>query len=193
MIAYALGKKLYLNITNRCTNKCSFCIRNQGPGVGGYHLWLDEEPTNKEVIEAIGDPSEYEEVVFCGYGEPLLRIHTVLEVAKYVKGFNVPVRIDTNGQANLAHEENIVPELKGLVDTISISLNAENSVKYDQICESEFGEEAFGALLEFTRECKKYIPNVILSVVEIPEIDIEKCKAIAEELGVQLRVRAYIK
>ncbi len=193
MIAYALGKKLYLNITNRCTNKCSFCIRNQGPGVGGYNLWLDEEPTNKEVIEAIGDPSEYEEVVFCGYGEPLLRIHTVLEVAKYVKGFNVPVRIDTNGQANLAHEENIVPELKGLVDTISISLNAENSVKYDQICESEFGEEAFGALLEFTRECKKYIPNVILSVVEIPEIDIEKCKAIAEELGVQLRVRAYIK
>ena len=154
MIAYALGNKLYLNITNRCTNKCSFCIRNQGPGVGGYYLWLDEEPTTQEVIEAIGDPSEYEEVVFCGYGEPLLRIHTVLEVAKYVKGFNVPVRIDTNGQANLAHGENIVPELEGLVDTISISLNAENSAKYDQICSSEFGEEAFEALLEFTRECK---------------------------------------
>jgi len=180
-----------LNITNRCTNKCNFCIRNKSSGIGDYNLWLDEEPSTQEIIDAVGNPSKYPEVVFCGYGEPLLRVHTVIEVAKHIKDFDVPVRINTNGQANLVHEENIVPELEGLVDTISISLNAENSVKYDEICQSEFGEDAFEGLLQFTRECKRYIPNVVLSVVDVPEIDIEKCKIIAQDLEVDLRIRTY--
>lgn len=193
MIAYELDKKLYLNITNRCTNDCSFCIRNLGPGVGGYNLWLDREPTPREVIDAIGDPTEYEEIVFCGYGEPMIRLDLILEVAGYIKKFGVPVRIDTNGHANLIHGVNVPPKLKGLIDTISISLNAENAAKYQKICRPKYGEKTFESIIEFAKECTKYVPNVILSVVEIPGIDIERCRRIAGEIGARLRVRAYVK
>lgn len=193
MIAYELGKNLYLNITNRCTNDCCFCLRNLGPGVGGYNLWLESEPTAEEVIRAIEkDPSEYDEVVFCGYGEPMTRIDVVLEVARYLKERGARVRIDTNGQANLIYGENVVPRLKGLVDTISISLNAENAEKYDRLCRSDFGIEAYDGVLEFAAECVKYIPRVILSVVDIPGIDKQKCRQIARNLGAELRVRPYL-
>ena len=193
MIAYKLGNSLYLNITNRCINRCSFCIRQYGPGVGGYNLWLEKEPTTKEIIDAIGDPTGYKEIVFCGYGEPLLRLQVVLDVARYIKQNypDVPIRINTNGQANLFYGEDITPHLKGLIDVISISLNAENAEKYKQLCNPEYGEEAYYSILEFTRKCKNYVPRVILSVVALPEINIDKCRKIAEELGVELRVRNY--
>lgn len=195
MIAYKLGNSLYLNITNRCTNRCGFCIRNNETGVGGYNLWLDKEPTTKEIIEAIGDPSSYKEVVFCGYGEPLMRLQTVLDVARYLKKTypDVPIRINTNGQANLIYGEDITPQFKGLVDVISISLNAENAEKYQELCHSDYGEEAYYSILEFARKCKNHIPRVVLSVVELPSIDVEKCRKLAEELGVEFRVRKYDK
>jgi TatD family-associated radical SAM protein len=196
MIAYELGENLYLNITNRCTNDCSFCVRNLGPGVGGHDLWLKREPLAQEVIDAVNAmgkaPSEYEEVVFCGYGEPMMRLDAVIEVARYLKDHGAKVRIDTNGQANLIYGENVVPRLKGLVDTISISLNTENAEKYDKLCRPNFGSLAYDKMLEFAAECVKYIPRVILSVVDIPGIDIDKCRDIAQGLGTELRIRTYV-
>lgn len=194
MIAYKLEDALYLNITNRCTNRCNFCIREKSPGVGGYDLWLKEEPSTKEIIQALGDPSGYREVVFCGYGEPLLRPAVVVDVAKYIKE-NFPgttIRINTNGQANLIQGEDITPKLEGLIDIVSISLNAENADKYIKICNPEYGEEAYFSLLEFARKCKNHVPKVILTVVNIPGIDIKKCRDIAIELEVEFRIREYI-
>jgi len=195
MISYVLGESLYLNITNRCTNDCEFCIRQKAPGVGGYNLWLEKEPTTKEIIEAIGDPTSYKEVVFCGYGEPMMRLQVVIDVAKYLKKTypNVPIRVNTNGQANIIYGEDITPQLAGLIDVISISLNAENAGKYNEICHPEYGEEAFYSILEFTRKCKSHIPRVIVTVVDIPGIDVAKFNKLAEELGVEFRIRTFDK
>lgn len=193
MIAYELDKSLYLNITNRCTNRCNFCIRNFTDGIGEYELWLENEPMTEEIIDAIGDPTKYEEIVFCGYGEPLLRLQIVIDVSKYIKKNypNVLIRVNTNGQANLIYKEDITPQLKGCIDIISISLNAENAQKYHEICQSEYGEEAFYSILEFTRKCKAHVPKVVLSVVDLPEIDIEKCRQLADELETELKIRNY--
>ncbi len=191
-IAYQIGNSLYLNITNRCTNKCVFCIRYKTNLFNSKHdLWLKKEPTTQEIIEAIGDPAKYKEVVFCGYGEPLIRLDTVIEVSRWLKDKGAKVRIDTNGHGNLIHKRNIVPDLKGFVDSISISLNAVNRKEYNDICRPDFGEDAFDAIIEFTKECKKYIPNVELTVVGIPKVDVKEAKKIAEGLGVSFRVRTY--
>ena len=191
-IAYQIGGSLYLNITNRCTSKCTFCIRYKTKLFNSEHqLWLKKEPTAKEIIEAIGDPAKYKEIVFCGYGEPLIRLDVVIEVSKWLKDKDAKVRIDTNGHGNLIHKRNIVPELKGLVDSISISLNAQNSKVYNEICRPGFGEKAFDAIIEFAKECKKYIPEVELTVVGIPQIDVKAAKKIADDLGVSFRVRTY--
>lgn len=191
MIAYQIGPRLYLNITNKCTNNCYFCVRNLAPGVAGYDLRLDEAPSLEEIIFAIGDPKEYSEIVFCGYGEPLIRLDTVKAVAKWIKDQGGAVRVDTNGLANLYHGRNILPELAGLVDAISISLNAENGEKYCRICRPAFGEESFPALLDFIEQAKRYIPRVRVSVVDVSEIDIEACRELARHLGAEFKVRHY--
>ena len=187
---YTLGDALYYNLTNQCTNRCEFCVRNLHPGVGGYDLWLDKEPTSQEVIDRIGDPSKYSEIVFCGYGEPMVRLDELITIARVLKEKGARIRINTNGQANLYHGKNIVPMLEGLVDVVSISLNAPTAEKYDELCRSIYGIEAFDAVLEFAGECVKIIPKVVFSVVDVlPSEDIEKCRRIAEETGVELRVR----
>ena len=190
-ITYRLGDSLYLNLTNRCTNQCKFCVTKYKDGIAGYNLRLDEEPTAKEVIAEIEAPEDYQEIVFCGYGEPLIRLEAVLEIAEWLQDFDVPVRINTNGQANLIHECNIVPELEGLIDMISISLNAKNAKKYKQLCNPEFGLDAFPAILEFIEECKKAIPEVTLSVVKYPTTSIYECRKIAKNFGVGFKVRQY--
>lgn len=192
MIAYKLSDSLYLNVTNRCTNDCCFCLRNIKPSVVGYDLWLDEEPSLEDVIQAIGDPTPYREVVFCGYGEPLTRLELVKKVCEYIKEYGVKTRIDTNGQANLIYKRNIVPELKGLVDGVSISLNAENAEKYNKICRSRFGEKAFDGVIDFARQCVKHIPEVVLTVVALPDVNVDKCREIAARLGASFRVRPLV-
>ena len=191
-IVYFLGKSMYLNITNRCPNSCNFCIRDKTDTIDNRNLWLDREPELDEIIESIGDPGRYKEVVFCGYGEPLVRLDTVIEVCKYLRRFKVPVRIDTNGLANLIHNENIVPKLESLVDYISVSLNAESAKKYDEFCHSKYGLDAFPAVLEFARLCRDYIPNVTLTIVDVPDVNLAACKKIAKSLGVNLRVRSFL-
>lgn len=190
-IAYAIRNSLYLNITNRCTNACTFCAKFKDFTVKGHHLRLDREPTAEEIIQAIGDPARYQEVVFCGYGEPLLRLDLIKEVAAWLKQKGVIVRINTDGQANLVHGRNILPELEGLVDALSVSLNASDAPTYQRWCRSRFGECGYEAVKDFLRDAKKHIPSVTASAVTLPGIDIAACRRVAEELGVEFREREY--
>jgi len=197
IITYRLEDSLYVNMTNRCSNRCEFCIRNFGDGISGSgSLWLDHEPTVGEVsADIIKNADGCREIVFCGYGEPLMRLDDVIAVIKKVKpAINKPVRINTNGQADLIHGRKTAGELAGLADTVSISLNAPDAKGYDSICHSDYGEKSFDAVIRYAADCKKYVPNVVLSVVDVmPPDDIEKCRKIAERAGVGFRVRKMIK
>ncbi len=191
-IVYPIRQSLYLNLTNRCSNRCAFCAKNASYFVKGHDLALEREPGAEELVQAVGDPRKYQEIVFCGFGEPLLRLETVKTVAAALKRKGARVRIDTDGQANLVHGRNILPELKGLVDAVSVSLNAESPEKYQRLCRSPFGEKGFFGVLDFIREAKKVIPEVVATVVEMPGIDVEACRRLAEEeLGVTFKRRAY--
>lgn len=198
-ITYALEDSLYINITNRCSSHCSFCVRKNvdGVAVGGMNLWLEQEPTVDEVMEDIQKQSvsKYKEFVFCGYGEPMMRTYDVIEICKKLKdSYTIPIRINTNGHANLICGSDITPQLCGLVDAISISLNAENKQVYQEICQSDYGEESFEALLDFADKCKQFIPKVVLSVVDVMcERDIEACRAIAQQIDVDFRIRKFVK
>jgi len=189
-IAYKIRDSLYLNITNRCTNRCGFCVKFHTSYIKGHNLRLHKEPSSDEIINAIGNPGDYKEVVFCGIGEPLMRLDTVKEVSTWIKQKGGKVRINTNGHGNLISKRNILPELRGIVDCISISLDADNDLKYEKICRPVF-KNSFQSVISFIKESKKYISEVKITVVDIPEIDLNKCKAIAEELGVELRVREF--
>lgn len=190
-ITYPIRNSLYLNITNRCTAACTFCVRYHTDFVKGHNLRLGEEPTAEAVIKEIGDPRRYAEIVFCGYGEPLLRLDAVKAVAAEVKRRGGKVRIDTNGHATLIHKRNILPELAGLVDAVSVSLNAQNAELYDKISQPKFGVNTYEAVKDFIREAKKHIPDVTVTVVSLPEVDVPACRKIADDLGVKLRVRQY--
>lgn len=189
-IAYRIRDSLYLNITNRCTNKCGFCVRFRTSYVKGHNLRLEKEPTALQLIKAIKDPKAYKEIVFCGIGEPMLRLDIIKKVAKWIKENGGQVRINSNGHGNLIHGKNILPELKGMVDRISISLDAENEEIYKVVCKPTI-ENAFEGMIEFVKEAKKVIPEVKLTVVKVPQIDVDACKALANKLGVQLRVREF--
>ena len=191
-IVYPIRNSLYLNLTNRCSNLCTFCAKKASYVVKGHDLELSREPSAEELVQAVGDPQRYQEIVFCGFGEPLLRLETVKTVAAELKKKGARVRIDTDGQANLVYGRNILPELKGFVDAVSVSLNAESPEKYQRLCRSPFGEESFHGILDFIREAKKVIPEVVATIVAMPGVDVEACRRLAEEeLGVKFKRRAY--
>ena len=190
-IAYMIRNSLYLNITNRCSNRCSFCAKFDDFTVKGHNLLLDAEPTFAEIMAAVGQPAGIDEVVFCGYGEPLIRLDLVKQVATELKSRGHHIRINTDGQANLVHGRNVLPELAGLVDSISISLNAPDARMYGQICTTPFGEAGFEAVCEFIREAQRHIPQVVASAVTVPGIDIEACRRLAVSLGAEFRVREF--
>jgi TatD DNase family protein len=187
-IAYKIRDSLYLNITNRCTNKCSFCIRYHSDFVKGHNLRLGSEPTERELRYAIGDPSAYKEIVFCGYGEPTLRLEVVKSVAAWVKEHGGKVRINTNGHGNIINRKNILPELEGIVDALSVSIDAQDEDTYNKICRPAF-DGAFTEVLNFLREAKRYIPDVRATIVEMETVDVEKCRQLCDSLGIKLRVR----
>ena len=192
-IAYELDGKLYINLTNRCSNDCSFCVRNGKESYFGNKLWLSKEPTSEEVIAAI-PPMDYDEVVFCGFGEPTFRIKEIIEVGAELKKRGYIVRLDTNGQGNLINGRDITEDLAKAVDKVNVSLNECNAEKYFDICRPVFGEDAFDELIDFAEKCKERGLYVTFSVVDvIGEEDIEKCKEIADKAGIPLRVREYIK
>lgn len=193
--SYKYGNNIYINLTNKCSNNCEFCIRiNDNFAEMDTNLWLDHEPTVQEVIDSISksDMSLANEVVFCGYGEPTYRINELVELGKYFKGLNKITRLNTNGQGNLIHNKDITPMFEGAIDIINISLNEVTAEKYQNICHSIYGETAFFELQDFAKKCKQYVPKVILSVVDvIPAQEIEEGRKIAEKLGVEYRVRAF--
>ena len=196
-ITYPVYNGIYVNMTNRCPCACTFCLRNQSPSVyGSDPLWLDREPTVKEVCDNIfeWDLSKYEEIVFCGYGEPTERLYDLLEVAKYIKSkSDIKIRINTNGLADLIWNESTAPKMKGLIDTVSISLNATNKEDYLNIVRPKFGIDSFDAMLKFTKECTKYVPSVVMTVVDVvtSKEEQEVCRKICESVGATLRVRPF--
>lgn len=197
-ITYIVGNNIYVNLTNRCTNRCTFCIRNNGDGAyGSDSLWLEHEPSAEEVLADFNkyDMDQFEEIVFCGYGEPTIRLDTLIECAKALKvKFRKPIRINTNGQANLIHGRNVAPLFQDIVDTMSISLNTADAESYEKLCLPAYGKKAFDALIAFGKECVPYVENVIFSVVRqtLTEEEITTCEEIAKEAGVKLRIRELV-
>lgn len=197
-VVYWLGENLYLNITNRCPNNCYFCLRNFRNGVGGFNLKLEKEPSVAEVVMELGNvinEKNWREIVFCGFGEPLERLDCVLEVAGWIRrhyGKIVTLRVDTNGQGFLLNRErDVVRELKMAgVDKVSVSLNAHDKETYNQVCRPSF-KNAFENVLEFIEKAKGLL-DVEVTVVRIPEIDIQAAWEIAKRFGVKFRVRDYI-
>ena len=190
---YILNNKIYINLTNRCSNDCDFCIRRDRKGMGNTTLWITEEPTAEDVIEQLpADLDDYdEEVVFCGFGEPTYNLEALDEVASYLHCVDKTTRINTNGQANLIYNGDVTDVIVTSCDVINVSLNECNAVKYQQHCKSVFGERAFDAILDFAQKCRDKSGNVIFSVVDsIGEADIAECKKLAKKAGVPLRVRA---
>ena len=190
-IAYRIRNSLYLNITNRCSNRCSFCAKFDDFTVKGHYLRLEHEPSFAEVMAAIGDHAGYDEVVFCGYGEPLLRLDLIREVARELKKDGMRIRINTDGQANLVYGRNILPELAGLVDCVSVSLNAPDAETYARLCNTPFGDGGFRGVCDFLREARKHIPQVVASAVTVPGLDVAAVRRVAEKLGVEFREREY--
>lgn len=190
---YTIGNKIYVNLTNRCSNDCEFCVRRTD-AFKEIGLWLEHEPTAEEVINSFENLDAAEEVVFCGYGEPMYRLGVMLEVAEYVKGKGKPTRVNTNGQAALILGEGVPEKLKGKLDAVNVSLNATTAKGYQELCHSEFGEKAFYAMLDFAKECKKYVPKVVFSIVDVVgEEEIARARDIAAAVGVDLRVRRYVR
>lgn len=196
-ITYPVSNGIYVNITNRCPCACTFCIRNLKDHVfESDTLWLDKEPTVQEICDSLDtwNLEEYEEIVFCGFGEPTVRLYDLLEVARYVKSkSNIKIRINTNGLADLIWNKSTASELKGIIDTVSVSLNATNKEDYLQVVRPKFGIESFDAMLKFTRECTEYVPSVIMTVVDVvtTKEEQEACRKICESVGATFRVRPY--
>lgn len=189
---YKLGNSLYINVTNRCNADCVFCRRKEDPFLRGYNLGMkkSEEPDANVYIKEIGDPKKYDEIVFCGYGEPTIRWDVVKEIAKYVKGQGGRTRLNTNGHGNFINRRDITPEMKGLIDVVSISFNSFNPRQYAEIMRVD--ELHFYEMLEFAKKCKPFVEKVVMTVVDFDEIEIEKArKVVEEEIGAEFRVRHY--
>ncbi len=198
-ITYRSNKALYVNLTNRCPCACTFCIRNNDLGVfGSDSLWLEREPTLEEVTASLDgqDLASFEEVVFCGYGEPTERLDVLLAAAEHLKqrDASLRIRVNTNGLSDLVNGKPTAALFAGKVDSLSISLNTDDPAEYLALCRPKFGEAAYPAMLKFTKEAAAVVPEVVMTVVGEPVTSLEKqarCRAIAEDLGARFRVRAY--
>jgi len=200
-LLYFLDNKPYINMTNACTNACVFCVRDQKEDVQGARLWLDKDNiTAKDVIAQIelkkDEVSKSPEIVFCGYGEPLIKINEVVEISKYLKQ-NFPeikIRINTNGHANAIHKRNVVPELAPYIDSVSISLNGENEEVYNRVSNPKI-ENAYEEVKRFIRACvEEKIHTTTTVVAGVPDypVNVERCEVIAKSLGAKFRARDFI-
>lgn len=190
VIGYTLHGNRYLNVTNRCTLRCTFCPKFNGSwDVQDYDLRLHAEPDAKALLAAAGDPSEFGEVVFCGLGEPTLRLYTVVEVGAELRRRGARVRLNTDGLANLVHGRDVAPDLEGHVDAVSISLNAQDEPTYNRYCRPPIAG-AYAAVLDFAWRVREFVPSVTLTAIDgLPGVDIPACQVIAEKLGVAFRRR----
>lgn len=190
---YQIGENLYINLTNRCSNACTFCVRNGKEEYEGHALWLrNGEPAEKQVTAEIGDPKRYKEIVFCGFGEPTYRLEELLKICEYVHKNGGKTRLNTNGHGSAIQGRDIAPLLKGALDGINISLNAPTKEEYDRVCLPRI-DSAFEELLNFARSCKREGLNCWFSVVDcIGTEQVEACLKVAGEVGIPLRVREMI-
>lgn len=199
-ITYEYGENLYVNVTNRCNFNCTFCLRHNnhtGGSIYTHNLWLTREPTREEILKSIEgwDLSRYQQLVFCGFGEPSYRMEDICWVIDRMKehGTKLFTRMDTNGTGSLIHGRDIAPEFAGRFDMVSISLNTDTAEKYEALCRpAQAG--AYEAMLDFAREVRRYVPRVMMTVVDtIPKEEIARCREICEqEVGAEFRVREYI-
>ena len=193
-IFYTIGDSLYVNLTNKCPCRCVFCVREEHETVGNNNsLWLDHDPSMEEIKADLErfNLDDYKEIVFCGFGEPMMRMDDLIETAKYIKSkADIKTRINTNGLGDLIHEKNTAECIKDCIDSVSISLNAPDKESYCRVTRPKFGEQSFEAMLKFAEECRDCGINIAFSVVdEITPEEIEKSRELAESLGVKLRVR----
>lgn len=197
-VTYAAGTAIYVNMTNRCPCACTFCLRHNKDHVfDSDSLWLEREPTVGEVCDSLDgwDLTKYREIVFCGYGEPTERLYDLLEVAKYIRSkSDIKIRINTNGLADLIWQESTAPRLAGLIDSVSVSLNATDREEYMRLVRPKFGIDSYEAMLKFTRDCTQYVPSVTMTVVDVvtTQQEQEKCREICESVGATLRIRPYV-
>ncbi|MEJ2405122.1 MAG: TatD family nuclease-associated radical SAM protein [Candidatus Thiodiazotropha sp.] len=189
-ISYQIDNNLYLSITDRCTLECAFCPKTLGDmTVKGYDLSFDHRPTAEEIIASIDDPTRYDEVVFCGYGEPTMRLNVLLEVARHVKKLGGRVRVNTDGLSNLVHKHDTLPELGECVDALSVSLNGQNREVYDRHCRPNL-PGSYEAMLDFLARAPEFIADVTATAIDgLEGVDIPACEAIAKRLGVKFRRR----
>lgn len=192
-----MPRGLYINLTNQCNCDCVFCLRQKKSMAENSTLWLKSEPTAEEIKSELNkvDWKNINEIVFCGFGEPTMRLAELLELLKFVKKIcpEIPTRLNTNGLGELQHGRNISADFENILDTVSISLNAATAEKYFKITRAKFGLKSFEAMLTFAEHMKNFVPNVVLTVVDkvTPPEEIERCKKICEERGLKLRVRPY--
>lgn len=195
-ILYPVHDHLYVNLTNRCPCACTFCIRQNGDGAyGSDSLWLEHEPTFDEVKAAFSawNLADFTELVFCGYGEPTESLDLLIETANYARTLPgcPPIRLNTNGLSDLIHGEPTAARLSGVIDTVSISLNAGTEKEYMAVTRPKW-ENAFAAMQQFAADCKQAVPKVMFTVVDvIPQAEIDAAQAVADSLGIPLRVRKY--
>ena len=189
---YQIGKNLYINVTNRCNADCVFCDRKGEAVVSGYNLKMskNDEPEADVFIKEIGDPKQYHEIVFCGFGEPTIRWDVVKKIAEYVKRNGGKTRLDTDGHGNVINKRDITMELNGLIDIVSISLNAADPIKYSELM--RVNPLLFDEVISFAKESKKYVEKVVMTAVLLDSVEIEKVRQIVEdEIGAEFRGREY--
>lgn len=196
-ILYKIHNNIYVNMTNKCTCACTFCLRqNRDTMEDSESLWLDREPTVEEIKAEFSkwDVEKYDEIVFCGFGEPSIRLYDILEVAEFLKSkYNKPIRINTNGLANLYFEKDVTPLFKDKIDVVSISLNTPNKEKYYELTRNQFGEKGFDGMLDFAKKVKNYVSKVVLTTVEttLTKEEEQQCQKICDDLGVIYRIRPW--
>lgn len=190
-IVYKVGNNLYINLTNRCTNACEFCIRTNCTNAYGHDLWLDKEPSAEDIINAAKDIEKYSEIVFCGYGEPTIKLEELIETGNYFINKNKKVRLNTNGQGNIINNKNIVPLLKDSLTSVSISLNAPTAEKYQELCKSQY-KYAFLKIIEFGKLCREYFETTFTVLDILNKDEIEQCKAIAKNAKTGFRIRNLV-
>ena len=196
-ILYRVHTGLYVNLTNRCTSACTFCLRQTMDHVGESNsLWLEREPTAQEVKAEFEkwDLSQFTEIVFCGFGEPTCALPVLLEVAAWLKTkTDLPIRVNTNGQGSLLAGRDISADLSTCVDTVSISLNDPDPEKYQQLVRSKFGDKAFPGMLEFAKNCVARGLHVVMTTVDttITHEEEARCQEICQSIGATYRIRPW--
>ena len=196
-ILYEVHNNLYVNLTNKCPCACTFCLRQTRDHMeNSGTLWLEHTPTLSEVLAEFDkfDMDKYEEVVFCGFGEPTQALDVLLETAKYVKEtYHKPIRINTNGLGDLVNKKEIAPLFEGLIDTVSISLNTPDEEDYMKLVRPKFGEGSYKAMLDFAKKCTRYVPKVVMTTVAttLTKEQEEQCARICSEIGAVYRIRPW--